>query len=101
MQIRYTSTDCQIRMYIDNVDANLYPKSYGTWNGKCEDNLYCGIRAGIESDKINKGQNEGGIKRLVKFVKKTKEMFGSVELVREIEFLNDVELPKEILEVTK
>lgn len=110
MKIRYTSTTYAIRMtvYGPELDASIFPKSYKVYVSHltlCKARrTFRGVRtvsiaAQIESDGVNKGNNENGIKRLEKFLKKCKQVYGNVTMIKETSFANDVELPDSLKEI--
>lgn len=101
MLIRFNATTKHIEMYITGGNVEDYPKSYKVKNntsyypdGRSEDRI--GIYADLQPDKINKGQNEGGLLRIKKFVNKATQVYGNVEFERISNYGNNIDLPEVI-----
>lgn len=104
--IYYTSCTYKIELYVSGDNSDMYPKSTKTrnrkvWDSSIQAHSFVGVevQAILQPDSINKGANEGGLKRLVSFVKAAKKIHGSIQFERKFVFGNDTELPSFIIEL--
>lgn len=88
----------------EEIDLKLFPKYCKVYNQRCSmggnkpDEVHTSIIAYFNSDEVNKGKNESGMKRLERYLKVMKAIFPNAEY-QQMQWGNNMALPQNLLSI--